>query len=1121
MKKRKTFVSLTITVLTVLLVFLLTLLVPVSSALSGGLSPPVVHIFNAQDLCNLSKNCSFDKWSKGRTVILESDISLNNVDFRPIPIFGGTFDGKGHKITGLSLTVEGSNQGFFRYLQKGAVVKNLTIQGSITPAGDKSNVGGFVGNNGGTVENCKFSGYVKGQDNVGGIAGLNGATGTVTDCFAAGVVYGKGAVGGIAGHNAGTIYRCVSDASVNTTVEEQSLNFMDLSVDDINPFKVFVDAMDIGGIAGINTGLMKNCENCGPVGYPHVGYNVGGVAGRQSGHITACLNRGIVRGRRDVGGIVGQMEPHITVSVDASELTVLRTELGRLQSAIADLLDHVGSSSDAISGDLSRVQTDLDDTKACVESLIDQTEALLNKDIDEINRISQVLVETMGRLEPLIDILADVLEGANQASESLSQSLHHFSKAMGTFPEFGQHFKEITAVMDVCMDVMSHVLAGVEKAASDLFEALQLLYGGQMGEALELLENVREHLQEIQEGMEKVVQLLRSAQKPMMEILELLGVMGAEVGHALEHLGTAIKILGEAMEPVPGLLREISDLVGYLADQPQLDFATTDDKYKDTKEGFYRATDSLSKSVFDLIDGVKRESDVLLADIRKVSDQMFLVVDLVISIADGAGSGEMDLDRIFEDVSRQDVDGKTEGKVSDSKNFGTVDGDINVGGIAGTMAIEPVLDAEEDFSIEDKPLLRIVFRSRAVITECQNSGEVASKKNNAGGIVGNMDLGYVRDCVSSGSVQSAEGHYVGGVAGRAVSAVHSCHAKSALSGGNYVGGIAGYGQEIVDCRSVVRIDGGRACLGAIAGYTEADSVIKNNYFVSEVLAGIDGISYQGRAEPLEYPDFVALDGIPPVFQKFELTFRVDDEIIEAVEFDYGDSVDSGRIPQVPTKPGYYGKWAGLETLNLTSDLRVKAEYFPYETMLESEEKREGPLSVVLVEGQFTDDDRLRLAKLAPGERAWPSNGGSSARGDPTPAGSDDPPAVGDGDSLRAESRADFEKGLLEIWRIAVPDDGCLTRTIRFVPPVKKNGLAIYIFADGGWTETEAKWDGKYMVFQATGNSVIFGLKEVGFLYGIPHVAFPYGLGTAVAVGLIFVVLRRRQGKHKGMEKLPD
>lgn len=1043
-------------------------------ALAAAASPQTVYVFDADDLCKLSKDCSFDKWSRGRTVILKADIDLGDREFTPIPIFGGVFDGQGHRISGLFVNVEGSNQGLFRYLQEGGVIKNLVVEGVVTPGGDKSNTGGIVGNNRGVLENCRFSGYVKGKDNIGGLVGRNGTSGMIINSSANGVIYGKSKVGGVAGFNAGTILRCYSNSSVNTTVEEYKLDFQDLTVDDIRPLKSFIDAIDIGGIAGINTGVVRSSENRGSIGYPHVGYNVGGVAGRQSGYMTECVNHGSIYGRKEVGGIVGQMEPYISTTIPPSKLKELHRELNHLQSSIDKLLDDTKAGSNVINESLSSVQDDLDSTKAYAESLINQTEALLNKDIEEINRISLVVIEAMDRLIPIVDALADVVEIMDEALPLIRQSLHHLANAMSRLPELNDHYEKLSDAMDYAMARLLEAGDSAGEALLDLIEALELLYNGEMDGVPELLDSAWENLDEAGKSMEEAMDALKTAQEHMAEIITLLGLMGIDVGYALGYLGDAIEVLEEAMDPISAMLRDISGLLEYLAEQPELKFETTDDVYQETKENLFRSIDNMSDSLFQLINTVKRESDILLDDFQRVSDQLFLVVGLVLDIVEEASEAEIDPGKILEDVSRNDVDGSTEGKVSNSKNFGPVEGDINVGGIAGAMAIEFLLDAEEELSISDKPSLRTVFKTRAVMANCQNHAAVVGKKSNIGGIAGNMDLGYMKGCISTGSVESIDGHYVGGIAGKADSLIDFSYAKSTLYGGNYVGGIAGLGQEITNCCSMVRIDRGRACVGAIAGYVEEDSVIRGNYFVSDVLAGIDGISYMNKAEPLAYEEFIAIDGLPSIFREFKLTFWADDKLVDTMEFAYGGSIAEEDIPQIPSKPGHYGRWEALDVAGLTSDFEVKAEYFPYVSVLESQEKREGPLSVVLVEGEFTDEDSLSLTEIAGivREEEFPS---------------------GDG-----ELYGEF----VEAWCISIPEDGNPTHVVRFIPPEKKSNLAVYVLEDGEWVETGIQWDGKYMVFESSGNCVSFSLVKAGFSYGKHWILF----GIAAITGLLLLIM---------------
>ena len=80
-----------------------------------------------------------------------------------------------------------------------------------------------------------------------------------------------------------------------------------------------------------------------------------------------------------------------------------------------------------------------------------------------------------------------------------------------------------------------------------------------------------------------------------------------------------------------------------------------------------------------------------------------------------------------------------------------------------------------------------VFQTRAIISSSINEGNVISKKNNAGGIVGSMDLGYIKDCIGAGPIESLDGNYIGGIAGISSSPIVSSYAKFSLKGGNYIG----------------------------------------------------------------------------------------------------------------------------------------------------------------------------------------------------------------------------------------------------------------------------------------------------------------------------------------------
>ncbi|MBQ7895666.1 MAG: hypothetical protein IJ364_03805 [Oscillospiraceae bacterium] len=128
-------------------------------------SAPVVEISisSAEQFVSFSENCIIDSYSENLLISLENSIDLRGYDFDAVPIFCGTFDGKGNTISGLDITDNGSVQGLFRYLTEGACVKNLNVNGNVTPGGSHSQIGGIAGNNSGSIINCKFSGKLNGS----------------------------------------------------------------------------------------------------------------------------------------------------------------------------------------------------------------------------------------------------------------------------------------------------------------------------------------------------------------------------------------------------------------------------------------------------------------------------------------------------------------------------------------------------------------------------------------------------------------------------------------------------------------------------------------------------------------------------------------------------------------------------------------------------------------------------------------------------------------------------------------------------------------------------------------------------------------------------------------------
>lgn len=416
-----------------------------------------ITISSREDLLALSQNCALDSWSRDKDVVLTQDISLTGLAFSPIPSFGGHFDGQGHTISGLNIRQATAPAGLFSTIQTDALVENLTVKGEVIPDGDGLNVGGIVGSNQGTLNNCHFEGIVTGKVSTGGIAGEN--SGTIRSSTAAGAVTGHSRTGGIAGYCTGTIDGCQNQALVNTesvdpTVSVEDLHF-DFSMDLTHVSnRDSADApTDTGGIAGYCTGTIEHSTNLGSVGYPHVGYNLGGIAGRSCGLVTDCQNQALITGRKDVGGIVGQIEPHIQTVLSPDYLDSLSRQfenLGGLVSRAGSSGANMGSDVQGCIQSISGYQSSARDS---LESLVS---GAIDGDIDE-NALSDLgdaihgMAESSGNLR---NAIGDGVDSLFSDISAIADQIGSISRTFGLATEEAQ--KElVTDLSDVDLDSIS------------------------------------------------------------------------------------------------------------------------------------------------------------------------------------------------------------------------------------------------------------------------------------------------------------------------------------------------------------------------------------------------------------------------------------------------------------------------------------------------------------------------------------------------------------------------------------------------------------------------------------------------------------------------------------------
>lgn len=248
-------------------------------------------------------NGSTKKSTSNLCAKLTSDIDLTGKDWTPIGYYngysdyvyyGGTFDGTGHTVSGLTINNAKQYQALFGYV-KGGTVQGLTVKGSVkTSVKSPSYVAGIVAYGETiTILNCnsKVDVTATGNGYAGGIVGTIKGQGSKLDkCINKGNIQGNGGfLGGILGNAIG---KTIVSNCVNSGIVSCNAGFK-------------TTAFSVGGIVGsaADGSTISRCGNMGNIRSSVKG--TGGIVGRLAGTVENSYNLGNVTGVYETGGIAG------------------------------------------------------------------------------------------------------------------------------------------------------------------------------------------------------------------------------------------------------------------------------------------------------------------------------------------------------------------------------------------------------------------------------------------------------------------------------------------------------------------------------------------------------------------------------------------------------------------------------------------------------------------------------------------------------------------------------------------------------------------------------------------------------------------------------------------------
>jgi hypothetical protein len=180
-------------------------------------------------------------------------VPIGNYDTK----FTGTFDGRGHKITGLFIDRPSTwDVGLFGCTDSGSEIKNVGLE-NVSVNGYRP-VGSLVGHNKGIISNSYSTGSVNGNWYIGGLLGYNGY-GTVENSYSMCNVDGAYLIGGLLGFNeCGTVTNSYSTGSVSGINRIGGLvgyNYYATVTNSYSTGSVSGSGEDIGGLIGYGGGV--------------------------------------------------------------------------------------------------------------------------------------------------------------------------------------------------------------------------------------------------------------------------------------------------------------------------------------------------------------------------------------------------------------------------------------------------------------------------------------------------------------------------------------------------------------------------------------------------------------------------------------------------------------------------------------------------------------------------------------------------------------------------------------------------------------------------------------------------------------------------------------------------
>ncbi len=755
-----------------------------------------VYISDEDDLVSLSRLSEVELNTRNRRFIITRDLDMTGRKWTGISIMSGVLDGRGHIVTGLS--VSGSSC-MVEEVSPGGMILDLKVSGSLKCPDTLGYAGGIAGKNYGTIKDCEFSGQLSGMENTGAIAGINAPSANIINCrVKAGSIRGMTSTGGVAGRNEGNITDSVNYGSVNVfPVTAYTMLGNDDGLDLENSAReVREDVRRLsssGGIVGMNTGIIRDCVNWGQVGWRHLGYETGGIAGYAQGGIYDCENFGRICGRSGIGGIAGLLEPSVEEVYREDDLDRASGKLGELSSSVEELDRRFGDEDDRAQLYIDSIRYEIDLMRSTVSAYRayyrtkdDETITAVRERVDEMRSIADNIGGVKDKkARRALNGLRDCLQDSSNILEAAFEAL---------ISDIGM---ETSATIRNVYKVVSMILPYID----DLSE-----YADDLGRKGKDLSEDLSRITDLMGGLEDYTESRIDSYEADFDNTY------TDIKARFDRTADLMEYLSESLENSTDVLNEQIGVIIYELDDLNEILWSAFDSFRDEID-----EQKALNSVYDEAVNISDQADTSPGPGRIIS-----------CVNGGAVTGDMKCGGIagYSEIN-SGFSGEFEVVSSGQISF---DSDIYWTALITECTNRGEIEAEGDCCggiVGDA--------GRAAVVSCNNYSIVTSKTGEyAGGIAGKSEY-VIRDCRSS-SVLKAE-DYTGGIAGYAGRLYDNISVVTLESPEeiNKKGAIAGDMEEDGEARGNIFLQEG---LGAVDGITVTNQARGMSYSRLESIPGI-------------------------------------------------------------------------------------------------------------------------------------------------------------------------------------------------------------------------------------------------------------------------------------------